>query len=60
MGLTDVVPFLLEDALRNCGALYRQGPDWAPYTVQDDGLITGQNPASSGTVAEKVLAALKA
>ncbi|MEH6648636.1 MAG: type 1 glutamine amidotransferase domain-containing protein [Motiliproteus sp.] len=59
VGLTEVVPFLLEDELKNRGGLYSQGPDWAPYCVQDGVLITGQNPASSTAVAEAVLTRLK-
>ncbi|MFT6914990.1 MAG: putative intracellular protease/amidase [Motiliproteus sp.] len=59
VGLTEVVPFLLEDELKSRGGLYSQGPDWGSYTVQDGMLFTGQNPASSTAVAEAVLAQLK-
>ncbi|MFT5721189.1 MAG: putative intracellular protease/amidase [Motiliproteus sp.] len=59
VGLTEVVPFLLEDELKSRGGLYSQGPDWGPYAVQDGILFTGQNPASSTAVAEAVLAQLK-
>ena len=55
VGLTDVVPFLLEDALQANGATYSKGADWQPYAVEDGLLITGQNPASSKLVAEKLL-----
>ena len=41
------------------GALYSNGENWAPYALQDGNLITGQNPASSELVAEKLLASLK-
>lgn len=58
VGLTDVVPFLLEDELKKRGGLYSQGVDWAPYAVEDGLLITGQNPASSSLVAKAVLARL--
>ncbi|WP_299204685.1 type 1 glutamine amidotransferase domain-containing protein [uncultured Amphritea sp.] len=58
VGLTDVVPFLLEDELKKRGGLYSQGSDWAPYLVEDGLLITGQNPASSSLVAKAVLARL--
>ena len=54
-GLTDVVPFLLEDALKANGATYSKVADWQPYAVEDGLLITGQNPASSKLVAEKLL-----
>ena len=41
------------------GGMYSNEADWAAYAVQDGNLITGQNPASSELVAEKLLAALK-
>ena len=59
VGLTDVVPFLLEDELKQRGAEYNKVDDFSPYAVQDGLVITGQNPASSEAVAEKLLAALK-
>jgi hypothetical protein len=43
VGLTDVVPFLLEDALKANGATYSKVADWNPYAVEDGLLITGQN-----------------
>jgi putative intracellular protease/amidase len=55
VGLTKIVPFLLEDALKSNGALYSKGENWAPYAVEDGLLITGQNPASSKLVAKKLL-----
>ncbi|MFV8341442.1 type 1 glutamine amidotransferase domain-containing protein [Flavobacterium sp. XS2P39] len=55
VGLTDIVPFLLEDALQENGAIYSKVADWNPYAVVDGLLITGQNPASSKLVAEKLL-----
>jgi putative intracellular protease/amidase len=56
--LTKVVPFLLEDELKKHGALYSKGSDWASYVKQDGLLITGQNPASSGAVAQLLLKTL--
>jgi len=53
--LTDVVPFLVEDMLKQNGGLYSKGDDWASYAVEDGLLITGQNPASSEKVAEMLL-----
>jgi putative intracellular protease/amidase len=58
--LTDVVPFLVEDMLRNGGARYSRGADWASHVVVDDNLVTGQNPASSEAAARAVLARLQA
>ncbi|MCK0123912.1 type 1 glutamine amidotransferase domain-containing protein [Gelidibacter sp. F2691] len=57
--LTDVVPFLVEDMLTKNGGIYSKKEDWAPYAIQDGNLITGQNPASSELVAEKLLESLK-
>ncbi|MCL5127687.1 MULTISPECIES: type 1 glutamine amidotransferase domain-containing protein [unclassified Algibacter] len=59
VGLTAVVPLLLENMLIESGAFYSNGDNWAPYAVQDGNLITGQNPASSELVAEKLLESLK-
>ena len=56
--LTDVVPFLLEDELKKRGADYQSSADWSAFAVQDGLMITGQNPASSELVAEKLLAAI--
>jgi putative intracellular protease/amidase len=58
--LTDVVPLLVEDALTERGAKFARKEDWAPFARQDGNLITGQNPASSETVAKLLLAALDA
>ncbi len=58
VGLTDVVPFLVEDMLKAAGGDYSQGPDWSSYAVEDGQLITGQNPASSAEVAQRLLARL--
>lgn len=59
VGLTKVVPFLLEDALASNGAIFSKGANWQPYAVEDGLLITGQNPASSKLVAGKLLEKLK-
>ncbi|MEO8534652.1 MAG: type 1 glutamine amidotransferase domain-containing protein [Flavobacterium sp.] len=55
VGLTKVVPFLLEDALTQNGAKFSKIANWQPYAVEDGFLITGQNPASSKLVAGKLL-----
>lgn len=59
VGLTDVVPFLVEDMMNENGGIYSKKNDWEAYAIQDGNLITGQNPASSELVAEKLLASLK-
>ncbi|RUM18853.1 type 1 glutamine amidotransferase domain-containing protein [Rhizobium vallis] len=57
--LIDVVPYLLEDELRDQGAKFSSVADWGVYVVQDGLLITGQNPASSKEGARTLLAALR-
>lgn len=57
--LTDVVPFLVEDMLKENGGIYSKAGDWEEYALVDGNLVTGQNPASSGLVAEKLYEMLK-
>ncbi|MCX7041720.1 MAG: type 1 glutamine amidotransferase domain-containing protein [Gammaproteobacteria bacterium] len=59
-GLTDVVPFLVEDMLKANGGLYEKAGDWAVHVVTDGKLITGQNPASSKPAAQALLKLLTA
>ena len=56
--LTSVVPFLVEDMLKECGADYSCAEGWAPHIVVDGNLITGQNPASSEGAARAMIEAL--
>lgn len=60
VGLTEVVPFLVEDELTGQGAVFSKGEDWGVHTVVDGRLITGQNPASSAEAARALVAALAA
>ncbi|GGF37525.1 type 1 glutamine amidotransferase domain-containing protein [Williamsia phyllosphaerae] len=55
VGLTDIVPFLVEDELIKLGGDYSKGPDWASYVVRDGILITGQNPNSSAEAATALI-----
>ena len=55
VGLTQVVPFLVEDMLKSKGGEYSKAADWASHVVEDGHLITGQNPASSEGVAKALL-----
>lgn len=55
VGLTDVVPFLVEDMLKEKGGKYAKSGDWQPYVITDGLLITGQNPASSAPAAQALL-----
>ena len=58
VGLTEVVPFLVEDMLKANGGKYEKGTDWASFVVIDGKLVTGQNPASSAEAARKLLGLL--
>ena len=57
-GLTEIVPFLVEDMLKANGGMYSKGDDWSVHVVEDGLLITGQNPASSEKAAKMLLAKL--
>lgn len=58
VGLTTIVPFLVEDMLSANGGNYSKAADWQPYVITDGLLITGQNPASSAPAAVALLTAL--
>ena len=58
-GLTRIVPFLVEDMLKEKGGEYSSKPDWQSHVITDANLVTGQNPASSVDAAKAVLALLK-
>jgi putative intracellular protease/amidase len=58
MGLTKVVPFLVEDELMRLGAIFSKVKNWGVHTVKDGQLITGQNPASSGPAAKVLIETL--
>jgi putative intracellular protease/amidase len=59
MGLTKVVPFLVEDEMLKLGAVFSKVADWGIHVVSDGLLITGQSPASSGPAANTLMAAVK-
>ena len=58
MQLTRVVPFLVENELRRLGARFEKVPNWQPFSIVDGRLITGQNPASSTSVAKALMTLL--
>ncbi|WP_299652019.1 type 1 glutamine amidotransferase domain-containing protein [uncultured Tateyamaria sp.] len=60
VGLSDVVPFLLEDRLRSLGAIISNDTDFTVNVVTDGNLVTGQNPQSSAEGARAILALLNA
>jgi putative intracellular protease/amidase len=55
VGLTKVVPFLVEDELMSLGAVFSRVKNWGVHTVADGQLITGQTPASSGPAARLLI-----
>lgn len=57
--LSGVVPFLVEDMLKERGGNYTRAEDWQPHVVTDGRLVTGQNPASSEATAKAVIQALQ-
>ena len=57
--LEKVVPFLLEDRMKELGGKFEKGENFQPYVVSDGKLITGQNPASSFVAAQKVIKGLE-
>ncbi len=59
VGLTEIVPFLLEDELRKLGGQYQKVDDWNVLAIQDGLIITGQNPASSEASAQKLIHTLE-
>ena len=59
VGLSAVVPFLLEDRLKERGGVYSSAVHWAPHVQVDSKLVTGQNPASSRPAAKELLTLLR-
>lgn len=57
--LTNIVPFLIEDMLKENGANYIKGADWSSFAVEDGLLISGQNPQSAKLVGELLMKKLK-
>ncbi|SEW48046.1 Putative intracellular protease/amidase [Chryseobacterium wanjuense] len=53
--LTNVVPFLLEDKLKERGAKFEKSGLWQNHVVSDQRVITGQNPQSAKSVGEAIL-----
>lgn len=59
VGLSEVVPYLLEDELKAAGGLYQKADDWTSLALTDGLIITGQNPGSSAAVAKALVSALQ-
>jgi len=56
----DDVPFRLETALTNQGAIFHAATAWSENSITDGNLVTGQNPASAKGVAQKMVGLLQA
>jgi putative intracellular protease/amidase len=60
VGLASRAPYLMETELKEkIGVDYSKGPMWEPYMVEDDNLVTGQNPHSAAVLGKKMLEILK-
>ncbi|NJL79450.1 MAG: type 1 glutamine amidotransferase domain-containing protein [Richelia sp. RM2_1_2] len=59
VGLTQVMPFLLESKLIERGAKHSKAVNFQAHVVVSDGLVTGQNPASATGVGEKMVELLR-
>ncbi|MFD2582483.1 type 1 glutamine amidotransferase domain-containing protein [Pedobacter vanadiisoli] len=53
------VPFDLQTALTQQGAIFHAAAPWSANSIADGRLVTGQNPASAKGVGEKMIAILK-
>eukprot|EP00775_Hariotina_reticulata_P013455 gene13455-13581_t len=60
VGKTKMVPFLLEDKLKELGGEFVREADWAEFVVVDGNLVTGQNPGSARKIGEVLVEQLKA
>ncbi|PZE20284.1 type 1 glutamine amidotransferase domain-containing protein [Paenibacillus xerothermodurans] len=59
MELDRHMPFLLESKIREKGAIFVSGDKWTDFSVRDGNLVTGQNPQSSRSTAEKTVEAIE-
>jgi putative intracellular protease/amidase len=59
VGLSTIVPFRVEDMLIAAGGQYSKAPDWQVHVMTDGLLVTGQNPASSGSTAQALLSLIR-
>ncbi|WP_371100825.1 type 1 glutamine amidotransferase domain-containing protein [Streptomyces sp. PU_AKi4] len=54
-GSAERAKWLLQDRLTEAGLTVVAGEPWAPHVEVDRGVVTGQNPASSGQLAAELL-----
>lgn len=58
-GTAEIVPFLLQTAMTDEGAIFDCGAPWTDHVVRDGRVITGQNPMSALSLGKTLLKALK-
>jgi putative intracellular protease/amidase len=59
VGLTEIVPFLLESKLIECETNFRKVPNFQVGVVASERLVTGQNSASAAGVGHKMVESSK-
>ena len=57
-GTLEDIPFLLEESLARTAARFSKVQPWNVFVVEDDRVITGQNPSSAHAVGEALVKAL--
>lgn len=57
--LSKYMPFMLEDKLKERGALFEGAKAWSEQVVVDERIVTGQNPASASELGNKIVELLK-
>jgi putative intracellular protease/amidase len=53
------VPFFLQSALTDQGAIFHAAAPWSANSIADGRIVTGQNPASAKGVGEKIVGILE-
>ena len=54
-GTIDHIPFLLEESLTRSAARYNKIQPWGEFVIEDNRVVTGQNPSSASAVAKAVV-----
>lgn len=58
-GTLEKLPFLLEEALARAAKGYSKTQPWGEWVLEDQRVITGQNPASASAVGKALVAAMQ-
>ncbi|WP_277041731.1 type 1 glutamine amidotransferase domain-containing protein [Turicimonas muris] len=58
VGMSNVVPFALETAIRDRGGIFQRSDNFQSHVVTNDRLVTGQNPASAACVGYGMLSCM--